>query len=130
MEGIPLNCKSSLKEVSCLGADDTPLPFKAISELRSLPLIITELCAPVDDDDESIENASSWGAGAKFKSKMLRSERGFEFDFDIKSKPCDSGSVAAGGTVTGGSGASNSESKLSNKLTELLAGVTAMDSGT
>jgi hypothetical protein len=127
---MPLNCKSSVKEFSCLGADATPLPFTAISELRSLPLIIIELGAPVDVfDDESIENASSWGAGGKFKSKMLRSERGFEFDFDIKSKPCDSGSVAAGGTVTGGSGASNSESKLSNKLTELLAGVTAMDSG-
>lgn len=63
MEGIPLSCKSSVKEFSCLGADDTPLPFTAISELRSLPLIITELGAPFDDDDddddESIENASS-----------------------------------------------------------------------
>lgn len=122
-----------MKELSCLDVDDTPLlPFTAISVLRSLPLIITEEGAALVEvlDDESIESASSRGAGGRFNSKMLRSERGFAFVFDIKSKPCDSGSATAGCADTVGSGASNSESKLSNKLTEVLAGVTAMDSGT
>ena len=63
--------------------DDAALPFKAMSELSCLPLIITELGRP----DDSIENASSWDGGGKFKSKMLRSESGFVFAFEIKSKP-------------------------------------------
>ena len=76
-----------MKEDSCLD-DDAALPFKAMSELSCLPLIITELGA-LDEGrpDDSIENASSWDEGGKFKSKMLRSESGFVFAFEIKSKP-------------------------------------------